>query len=136
MNRQTKHKPRQGVPQTTSVCSIQGNFIWQEVWPLRELFFSDTSLWNQYKLIAFNIFSRKMFSKVLTITVTSNERTNKLTIFAKSYQNVRIFYWQMILCFIYRKNWECVGIQNEVIWVAVSLKKNLNYIKITFFKIY
>ena len=41
-------------------------------WPFSELFFSDTSLWNQYKFIAFDIFSCKILiisCKMLFITV-------------------------------------------------------------------
>ena len=48
-------------------------------WPFSELFLSDASLWNQYKFIAFNIFSYNIsiiYSKILIITVTSNETTN------------------------------------------------------------
>ena len=29
-------------------------------WPFRELFFVNASLWNQYKYIALNIFSRRI----------------------------------------------------------------------------
>lgn len=41
-----------------------------------ELFFSDASLWSQYKFIASNIFSCRIFiitCKILTITVISNK---------------------------------------------------------------
>ena len=63
--------------------------------PSSELFFSDASLWNQYTLIAFIIFSRNIFiiyCKILIIRVISNETTNKLTIHAKLCRNVTIFY--------------------------------------------
>ena len=52
-------------------------------WPFCELFVSDVSLWNQYKFIAFNIFSCIIFiiyCIILIITVISNEKTNELTI--------------------------------------------------------
>ena len=52
-------------------------------WPFCELFVSDVSLWNQYKFIAFNIFSCIIFiiyCLILIITVISNEKTNELTI--------------------------------------------------------
>ena len=55
-------------------------------WPFSELFFSDTSLWNQYKFVDFNVFSRKILiisCKMLIITVISNETTNELTIYDK-----------------------------------------------------
>ena len=47
-----------------------------------ELCFSDVSLWNQYKYIAFIIFSSRIFIisyKMLNITGISNEKTNELT---------------------------------------------------------
>ena len=46
-------------------------------WPFRELFASDVSLWNQYKYIAFNIFSYRILIilyKMLIITGISNEK--------------------------------------------------------------
>ena len=52
-------------------------------WPFSEIFLSNASLWNQYKLIAFNIFSCTIFiiyCKILIITVISNKTTNELTI--------------------------------------------------------
>ena len=48
-------------------------------WPFSESFLSDASLWNQYKFIAFDIFSciiLVIYSKILIITVISNETTN------------------------------------------------------------
>ena len=48
---------------------IQGS-LW---WPFSELFSSDISLWNQYKYIAFNIFSCRILMiayKMLIITST------------------------------------------------------------------
>ena len=49
-------------------------------WPFSELFFTDVSLWNQYKYIAFNFFS--YLYKMLIITVISNEKTcRNVTIF-------------------------------------------------------
>ena len=50
-----------------------------------DLFFSDASLQNQYKFIAFNIFSCKtliIYCKILIITVISNKATNELIIYA------------------------------------------------------
>ena len=78
------------------------------------IIFLYASLWNQYKFIAFNIFSSKVLiisCKVLIIMVTSNEITNELTIYPKLYQNVTTFYWQ-----------ERAGIQYELFWVANSLQ--------------
>ena len=52
-------------------------------WPFSELFFSDVSLWNQYKYIAFNIFKCRTLIisyKMLIITGISNEATNKIII--------------------------------------------------------
>ena len=52
-------------------------------WPFCELFVSDVSLWNQYKFIAFNIFTCIIFiiyCITLIITVISNEKTSELTI--------------------------------------------------------
>ena len=68
-------------------------------WPFRELVFSDTSLWNQYKFITFNIFSCKILRisfKILIVTVNSNETANELTIYTKLCRNVTIFYRQEI----------------------------------------
>ena len=53
---------------------------------------SNVSLWNQYKHIAFNIFSCRIL--MFIITGLSNEKTNKLTIYAILCQNVTIFYRQ------------------------------------------
>ena len=50
---------------------IQGSLEW----PFSELFSSDISLWNQYKYIAFNIFSCRILMvayKMLIITSTVN----------------------------------------------------------------
>ena len=48
-----------------------------------ELFFSDVSLWNQYKFIAVNIFVRKiLLTSCKIFAVISNETTNELTIYA------------------------------------------------------
>ena len=60
-------------------------------------YFFHASLWNQYKFIAFNIFSCKILIisiKILIITVISNETTNELTIYVKLYRNVAMFYRQ------------------------------------------
>ena len=54
---------------------IQGSLEW----PFSELFTANVSLWNQYKYIAFNIFSCKILIisyKMLIITGISNEKTN------------------------------------------------------------
>ena len=48
-------------------------------WPFSELFTANVSLRNQYKYIAFNIFSCKILIilyKMLTITGICNEKTN------------------------------------------------------------
>ena len=55
---------------------------------------SNVSLWNQYKHIAFNIFSCRIL--MFIITGLSNEKTNKLTIYAILCQNVTIFYGQKL----------------------------------------
>ena len=55
-------------------------------WSFSELFFSDVSLWNQSKYIAFSIFSCRIliiFCKILIITVVSNEKPNELTTYVK-----------------------------------------------------
>ena len=72
---------------------IQG---WLE-WPFSELFSANASLWNQYKYIAFNIFSCRILIisyKILIITGISNEKTNELTIYGILCWNVTIFYRQ------------------------------------------
>ena len=60
----------------TNLCPlIQGSLEW----PFSELFTANVSLWNQYKYIAFNIFSCKILIisyKMLIITGISNEKTN------------------------------------------------------------
>ena len=56
---------------------IQG-WLW---WPFSDLFSANVSLWNQYKYIAFNIFSGRILIilyKILIITGISNEKTNLL----------------------------------------------------------
>ena len=66
-------------------------------WPFNELFFANVLLWNQYKHIAFNIFScRNLIAsyKMLIITGISNEKTNELTIYGILCQNITIFYRQ------------------------------------------
>ena len=73
----------------TKVCPfIQGLLEW----PFNELFYTDVSLWNQYKYIAFDIFSRRIViisSKILIITWISNEKRNKLNMeyYVKTSQN-------------------------------------------------
>ena len=72
---------------------IQGSLEW----PFSELFSINVSLWNQYKYIAFNIFSCRISIisyKMLIITGISNEKTNKLTIYGILCQNVTMFYRQ------------------------------------------
>ena len=52
---------------------IRGSLEWQ----LSELFLSDAPLWNQYKFIAFNIFSSNVliiYCKTLIIAVVSDEQ--------------------------------------------------------------
>ena len=66
-------------------------------WLFSELFLSNASLRDQYKFIAFNIFLCNILiinCKILIITVTSNETTNELTIYANLCQNVTVFYRQ------------------------------------------
>ena len=68
---------------------IQG---WLE-WPFSELFSANASLWNQYKYIAFNIFSCRnliISYKILITTGISNEKTNELTIYGILFWNVTI----------------------------------------------
>ena len=72
---------------------IQGSLKWT----FSEVFSSVVSLWNQYKYIAFNIFSCRLLIisyKMLTITGIFNETTNKLTIYLILCRNVTIFYRQ------------------------------------------
>ena len=62
-------------------------------WPYSELFFFDISLWNQYKYIAFNIFSCRILivlHKTIIIVGISNETKNKLILC----RNATIFYGQ------------------------------------------
>ena len=79
------------------------SFIWDSLeWPFSEFFFSDASLWNQYKFIVFNIFSSKIWTislKTFIITVTTNKKTNELTIYAKLCWNPTKFYRLEILHF-------------------------------------
>ena len=77
-----------------------------------ELIFSDTSLWNQYKFIAFNIFSCNILIidlNILNITLISNEKTNKLNIYPKLCLNVTMFYRQYLasLCQVQEKLRAC-----------------------------
>ena len=72
---------------------IQG---WLE-WLFSELFFANVSLWNQYKYIAFNIFSCRILIilyKILIITGISNEKRNWLAIYGTLCWNVTTFYRQ------------------------------------------
>ena len=90
---------------------------------LQESFFSDVSLWNQYKYIAFNISSCKIFIilyKMLIITKICEETRNELTIYATLCPNVTIFYRQKLAWKLEKKkNWNRVGIQSETFRVAV-----------------
>ena len=66
-------------------------------WPFSELFLSDVTLRNQYKIIVFNILSCIILIihwKILIITVISNEAANELTMYTKLCQKVTIFYWR------------------------------------------
>ena len=66
-------------------------------WRFCDLFSSNVLLWNQYKYIAFSIFSWQMLiisCKMLIIIGISNEKTNELIIYPILCQNVRIFYRQ------------------------------------------
>ena len=66
----------------TNLCPfIQGSLEW----PFSELFSANVSLWNKYKIIAFNIFS-----------CISNEITIELTIYGILCRNVTIFYRQVL----------------------------------------
>ena len=73
----------------------QQDFTWEEIWRTSIYllkvhwndhlvsYFSDVSLWNQYKYIAFNIFKCRTLIisyKMLIITGISNEATNKIII--------------------------------------------------------
>ena len=61
---------------------------------------SDASLWDQYKLMAFNSFSGRILiisCKILIITVIPNETTNKLTIYTIVCQSVIVFYQQELV---------------------------------------
>ena len=64
-----------------------------------ELISANVSLWNQYKHIAFNIFSCRALIisyKMLIIAGISNQRTSGLTIYALLCQNVTIFCRQVL----------------------------------------
>ena len=78
----------------TNLCSfIQGSLEW----PFSEMFSANVSLWNQYKCIAFNIFSCRILIIsyiMLIITGISNEKTNELIIYGILCRNVTIFYRQ------------------------------------------
>ena len=82
---------------TTNLCPfIQGSLEW----PFSELFSANVSVWNQYKYIAFNIFSCRILIvlyKMLIITEISNEKTNELTIYGILCWNVTIFYRQELV---------------------------------------
>ena len=55
-------------------------------WPFSELFSSDVSLWNQYKYIAFNIFSCRLltiFYKILIITGKNKWINHRCNIMSK-----------------------------------------------------
>ena len=68
-------------------------------WPFRKLFSANVSLWNQYRYIAFNIFSFRIVIisyKMLFIKGVSNEKTNELIIYEILCQNVTIFYQQKL----------------------------------------
>ena len=71
---------------------------WLE-WPFSESFSANISFCNQYKYIAFNIFSCRtvIFSyKMSIITGISYEKTNELTMYGILCRNVTIFYWQKL----------------------------------------
>ena len=81
----------------TNFCSFIHLF---NLWPFSELFFTDVQLFNQFKYIACNIFSCMIFIisyKLLIITGISNNKRNKLTIYAILCRNVTIFYWQKLV---------------------------------------
>ena len=66
-------------------------------WPFNELFSPNESLWNQYKYIAFNVFSCRILIilyEMLVTTAISNEKTNELTIYGILCWNVTILYRQ------------------------------------------
>ena len=72
---------------------IQGSLEW----PFSELFSANVSSWNQYKYIAFNIFSCRILIasyKMLIIKEISNKTTNELTIYGILCWNVTMFYRQ------------------------------------------
>ena len=77
---------------------IQG---WLE-WPFSELFSANASLWNQYKYIAFNIFSCRnliISYEILITTGISNEKTNELTIYGILFWNVTINRQELVSLF-------------------------------------
>ena len=62
-----------------------------------ELFFSDASLWNQEKYLAFNIFSCRnliISYEILIITGISNKTADELTVYVISSWNISIIYQQ------------------------------------------
>ena len=68
--------------------------------PFSELFSPNISLCNQYKYIAFDIFSCRILIilyKMLIIAGISNEKTNELTIYGILCRNVTIFYRQELV---------------------------------------
>ena len=90
-----------------SYCNWYGQegFTWQKMWRISiyyslewifsELFFSNVSLWNQFKYIPFDIFSCRILIisyKMSIITGISNETRNEITIYAKSCRSVTVFY--------------------------------------------
>ena len=93
-------------------------------WPFSELFFANVSLRNQYKHIAFNIFSCRILIisyEILIIIEIANKTTNILTIHALLCRNVTIFYGQELVS-LFQAQWKRAGIQNEIFQVAVSLQ--------------
>ena len=68
-----------------------------------ELFSANASLWNQYKYIAFNIFTCRILFisyKMLIITGISNGKTNELTKYGILHWNVTMFYRQELASLI------------------------------------
>ena len=87
-------------------------------WPFSELFFSDVSLWNQYKYIAFNIFKCRTLIisyKMLIITGISNEATNKIIIHTNIMSKRHNILPNWFLYFKCRKNWKRAGIQSKTL---------------------
>ena len=66
-------------------------------WTFNKSLPTSVSLWDQYKYIAFNIFSCRILIisyKMFIITGISNEKTNILIIYGKLCRNVTLFYRQ------------------------------------------